>query len=167
VAIGHLERHKNFEDAIRAVAASGLDEEGWSLAIIGSGREEARLRQLIRDLGLKNVTIHEPTADIESWYARSSLILVASRLEVFSLVLAEAMQSGLIPIAYRTDGPSFILQDFPEHLVEAGDVDSLAERLSHFARQADVAGLREELQSSIKDRFSRELVVEQWRPLLQ
>lgn len=166
LAVGHLEPRKNFADAIRAMARSGLEAEGWSLAIIGEGPEKAALNQLIAQLGLKRTTIHRPTPDIAQWFERSSLTLVTARLEVFSLVLAESMLSGVVPIAYAADGPSFILQQFPEHLVAIGDVEALTKRLAHFANVADLGELRERMRKSIRDRFSPDVIAEEWRKLL-
>lgn len=166
IAAGHLLPIKNFEDAIRAMAKSGLENDGWSLAIIGSGNREAQLRSLIDDLGLTRTHVHAPTQDLASWYARASLLLVTSRLESFSLVLAEAMLCGVIPIAYASDGPSFILEDFPDHLVDIGNVDALAKQLTRFGSQPNFE-LREALRGSIESRFSPDVVVEQWRDLLE
>jgi glycosyltransferase involved in cell wall biosynthesis len=168
IAVGHLSPVKNFEDAVRAMAASGLEEIGWSLAIIGSGSTEASLRQLIMELGLTRTQIlHSSVEDLSSWYARASLLLVTSRLESFSLVLAEAMLSGVVPIAYATDGPSFILEDFPDHLVEIGNAEALAERLARFANDPELDARRPLLISSIESRFSPDIVLEQWKPLLE
>ena len=167
IAVGHLEPLKNFEHAIRAMAASRLEEDGWSLAIIGSGSSEDRLRQLIEEVGLRRTEIHDPVDDLSSWYARASLLLVTSRLESFSLVLAEAMASGVIPIAYASDGPSFILESFPDHLVPMGNVDALSQRMTKFASKAEMEPLREEMRRSIEDRFSSEVIARQWQELLE
>lgn len=167
VAIGHLEPRKNFVDAIRAMAVSGLEDSGWELAIIGSGPQEQLLRDAIREGGLARTKIHPPTSDLASWYNRASLTMVTARLEVFSLVLAEAMSAGVVPIAYATDGPSFILEDFPEHLVPLDNVDALATRMRSFASDEPLDSLRPRLAASIRDRFSAEVVAEQWRNLLQ
>jgi glycosyltransferase involved in cell wall biosynthesis len=166
IAIGHLSPLKNFEDAIRAMASSRLEEDGWSLAIIGSGAREASLRQLIAELGLQRTQIHDAVDDLAPWYSRASLLLVTSRLESFSLVLAEAMLSAVVPIAYASDGPSFILEDFPDHLVELGNVEALSDRLSQFACAPGLEALREEMRRTIETRFSPSIVAEQWRELL-
>jgi glycosyltransferase involved in cell wall biosynthesis len=166
LAVGHLEPRKNFEDAVRAMAKSGLEEQGWSLAIVGEGPEGGLLRRLIRELGLKRTEIRPPTKQIHEWYERASLTVVSARLEVFSLVLAEAMLSGVVPIAYATDGPSFILEDFPEHLVTVGDTDALAERLAHFANEPALGPLRLKMRNAIETLFSPDVIGEQWRAVL-
>jgi len=166
IAVGHLEPLKNFEDAIRAMAASRLEEQAWSMTIIGAGSQEQHLRQLIAELGLSSTQIHPPD-DLASWYARSSLLVVPSRIESFSLVLAEAMSAGVIPIAYACDGPAFILEDFPENLIALGNVQQLAERLAYFAGKPDLETLRRQLEASVEARFSPEIVTGQWRELIE
>jgi Glycosyltransferase len=122
--------------------------------------------KLIEYLGLTRTSISPPTANLSEWYARASLTLVTSRLEVFSLVLGEGMLCGVVPLAYAADGPSFILQDFPDHLVRPGDREQLADRLVHFARMDDLEPLRERLRASIELRFTDQVVAQSWRDLL-
>ena len=167
IAIGHLEPVKNFEDAVRAMARSRLEQQGWSMAMIGSGSSEPRLRQLITDLGLSRTDIHSSVDDLGPWYARASLLVVTSRLESFSLVLAEAMLAGVVPLAYASDGPSFILEDFPDLLVDPGDLDGLSQRLKKLAANADLDPIRERLRGSIEGRFSPDVVVDQWRKVIR
>lgn len=167
LAVGHLEPLKQFDHAIRAMAHAGIEKHGWSLAIIGSGSEASRLTELIAELGLTNVCILPPSGDLASWYARASLLLVTSRLESFSLVLAEAMAAGVVPIAYASDGPSFILEDFREQLVPPDDIECLTNRLSAFAGRPDIDALRVDLRRSVATRFSPDVVAEAWKELLR
>ena len=168
VAIGHLESHKNFTQAIEAMARSGLEGQGWSFAIIGEGSERDQLQKRISELGLGQTRIHPSTADIAGWYARSSLTLVTATLEVFSLVLAEAMSAGVIPIAYFADGPAYILEEFPEHIVRIGDVAAMAQRMRELAimKDEDLAALRARMAANINSRFSPDLVMERWQALV-
>lgn len=164
IAVGHLEPVKNFRAAISAMAASGLDAQGWTLAIIGSGSQHDELTAFAQKQGLENFSIEQSVTNLPDWYARASLILVTSVSEVFSLVLAEAMAARVVPVAYATDGPKFLLADFPEHLVGVGDDAAMARRMAQFASGDE--HLRDELRSSIEARFSPASIVEQWRRVL-
>lgn len=166
IAVGHLEPRKNFQDAIEAMAASGIEQDGWSLTIVGKGPDATKLKDRISHLGLERVEIERPPVDLGQYYARSSLTLVTAKLEVFSLVLAEAMAAGVVPLAYATDGPKFLLEDFPGLLVEIGDVATLAERLRGLAGADDLEPLRERLAESIRRRFAPENIAAQWRGLI-
>lgn len=166
IAIGHLRSHKNFADAIKAMALSGLEQSGWSLEIIGCGPERPQLLKMIDDCGLERTRIHPPISDIADWYGKASLIVVTSKLEVFSLVLAEAISAGVIPIAYDADGPSFILQDFPQNLVELGNVEEFARRMREVANSGVSQSTRTALRSSIAERFAPDRVLLKWVELL-
>ena len=166
LAIGHLEPLKQFDHALRAMATSGIEAQGWSLTVIGSGRCERELRTLADELGLRKTTFRTAREDLQPWYARASLLLVPSRMESFSLVLAEAMAAGVVPIAYASDGPSMILEEFPTQLVPCGDVDALAATLRPYAENTEMAALRTELSQSVKRRFDPAVVLTAWKQLL-
>jgi len=165
IAVGHLTPLKNLGETVEAMALSRLEEEGWSLAIIGDGPERGRLEEAIRGFGLTSTTIEPPTADIERWYSRASLLVHSSTMEVFPMVLAESMAAGVVPIAYDADGRRFILEDFPRNRVPYGDVVALSERLREFALE-DLEGVRKRMQQSIEERFSSEAIAQLWRQLL-
>jgi glycosyltransferase involved in cell wall biosynthesis len=167
IAVGHLIDRKNFQDAVAAMAASGLAAEGWRLAIIGSGPEEPALRAQIAESGLAHsVSIEPPSLDLPHWYARASLMLVTSKIEVFSLVLAEAMAVGVVPLAFAADGPAFLLRDTPELLVALGDVEALGAKLGRLGRALQLEKEREAVERTIANRFSEEVVANEWRKLL-
>ena len=166
LAVGHLEPLKQFDHALQAMARAGLEEHGWSLAIIGSGSCEPELRALIERLGLKNAAIHSGPQDLGPWHAKASVLLVTSRLESFSLVLAEAMAQGVVPLAYASDGPSMILEHFPDQLVPVGDIDELAEKLRRTALEGSSNDLREKLALSVRQRFSPDIVLRSWKSCL-
>lgn len=167
IAIGHLSPLKNFQDAIAALAAAGIERDGWSLTIVGDGPDFAELHRLVAHHGLERVAIEPAGVDLREYYARSSLTLVTAKLEVFSLVLAEAMAAGVVPLAYATDGPSYLLEDFPELLVDIGDVATLAQRLSGLAVAGDLEPLRARLAESIRQRLSPDVIEARWRDLLK
>lgn len=165
IGIGHLESRKNFADAISAMAESRLEEKGWSLALIGQGPAKTDLDRLVKRLGLKRTTIHPPVKDLGAYYSRASCILVTSTIEVFSLVLAEAMRSGVVPIAYAADGPAFLLEDFPDHLVPLGSVGALTRQLIRFASSEGLDPLRNAMAFSIHSRFAPQVIAAEWELL--
>jgi glycosyltransferase involved in cell wall biosynthesis len=164
LGVGHLINRKGFSDLIEAFAKSGISTIGWKLVIIGSGPLEDSLKKKISVARCSDsISIVPPTHAINEWYRRCSVIAVPSSVEVFSMVLAEAMSHGVIPVAYRADGPAELLVDFPDQLVNIGDVDALGRRLrTAVVDQHGDAGLRVELRRSIVKRCSPETVADQW-----
>lgn len=164
LAIGHLSPVKNFADAIHAMSLSALEQDGWRLCIVGAGPQQGALQSLAGAEGLQAFSIERPVPDLASWYARAWMLLVPSTTEVFSLVLAEAMAAGLTPIAYATDGPSYLLERFPDLLVPVGDVEAMAGKMRAVADGGNGRG--DTLRASIESRFAPDLIAERWRQVL-
>ena len=161
-----MEPLKQFDHALRAMATSGIEAQGWSLTVIGSGRCERELRTLADELGLRKTTFRTDGKISNHGTPGPRSFSVPSRMESFSLVLAEAMAAGVVPIAYASDGPSMILEEFPAQLVPCGDVDALAATLRPYAENTEMAALRTELSQSVKRRFDPAVVLTAWKQLL-
>jgi glycosyltransferase involved in cell wall biosynthesis len=113
VAVGRFEPEKQFDKLIlfwKEVVSKFSD---WTLVLKGSGSEEVYYRRLIVENALEdNVIIEEPSTQMDDFYKRSSLYLMASKFEGFSLVMLEAMQSGLPIVAFNCKyGPSELIND--------------------------------------------------------
>jgi glycosyltransferase involved in cell wall biosynthesis len=166
IGVGHLIPRKGFDDLIRAFSASGLAARGWKVAIIGTGPEEAALRRMAEALPPGAVEFVPPTPAIQQWYRRATLIAVPSRIEVFSLVLAEAALAGAIPVAYDADGPAFLLHDHPDLRVPIGDVEGLSGAMQKLAASEDLDQLRQEVARSIAGLTSPERIASLWAPIV-
>lgn len=125
LAIGRLEWQKGFDlliDAWTIISPQHLD---WRLDIIGTGMLEEDLKRRISDAGLTNVQIHPFTSQISKEYARSSLFVLSSRFEGFSLVLLEAMRHGVPCVSFDCPyGPSDVLVDGISGLLANNDDSS-------------------------------------------
>jgi glycosyltransferase involved in cell wall biosynthesis len=164
IGVGHLIERKGFADLISAFEASGIALAGWRLVILGSGllRDELE-KQRTGGSFPASVSIIPPDTQIANWYLRASVIVIPSRIEVFSMALAEGMSFGLIPIAYATDGPCDILEDFPEQIVTQNDRRALSERLAVAAtEQHEDEELRRAVRRSISLRCAPHQVTEKW-----
>ncbi|MEH6582589.1 MAG: glycosyltransferase [Halioglobus sp.] len=96
LAIGRLTYYKGFDYLIRAMATV----QNATLELVGKGDEEARLRTLVKQLGLEDrITFcgHLSPQQLGQAFARADCLCLPSleRTEAFGLVLLEAMQSGL------------------------------------------------------------------------
>ncbi|NLU69061.1 glycosyltransferase family 4 protein [Streptomyces sp. HNM0574] len=129
VAAGRLAPAKRYDLLIRAFAKVAAERPDWGLRIYGSGREHAKLRALVDELGLYNhVFLMGPAHPIEAEWAKGSVAAVTSSLESFGMTIVEAMRCGLPVVA--TDcphGPGEIIRSGTDGLlVPSGDVDGVA-----------------------------------------
>lgn len=95
LAVGRLTYYKGFAWLIRATAMS----ENLELHLVGIGREEAKLRKLVREFGLEQrVIFHGQLSDSQllRQFEDCDCVCVPSveRTEAFGVVLLEAMHHG-------------------------------------------------------------------------
>ena len=131
IAIGRLAWEKGFGRLIEAWTFVSHEHPDWQLDIYGEGGMHDTLRHLIRMYKARNVTIHRFTSDISHEYATSSLCVVTSYYEGFSLVLLEALRHGVPCVAFNCPfGPESIIDDARcGFLVPDGDIRLLSARI--------------------------------------
>jgi glycosyltransferase involved in cell wall biosynthesis len=150
VAVGRLEKQKDFPVLLNAVAALPAYIP-WRLAILGEGSQREALRDLVEKLGIVNrVEMPGHVNDVKSWLDRARVFVLCSRHEGFPNALSEAMASGCPVIS--TDCPTgpgeMIEHGRSGWLIPVGDSAALAnamteafldgrraEQFGHFASQ--------------------------------
>jgi len=112
VAVGRLEYQKGFDVLLRAYAALRENPDLPNLVILGEGREEAKLKALVEELGLtERVFMPGFQGNPYAWMRGAELFVSSSRYEGFCRVIAEALAVGTPVVA--TDcpsGPAEVLQ---------------------------------------------------------
>lgn len=131
IAVGQLEWEKGYGRLLEAWKIVSLRHPDWKLDIYGEGSLQRALEKIIRNNTIKNLEIHHFTQNISREFSNSSICVVTSYYEGFSLVLLEAMKHGVPCIAFDCPfGPGSIIQDsLNGFLVHDGDIRLFAERL--------------------------------------
>ena len=139
VNVARLSRQKGQEVLLRALALARPDLPPVGLTLVGSGPDEAALRQLSSELGLDDVVDFAGySADPAEHFRGADCFVLSSRWEGFGLVMVEALQFGLPLLATDCDfGPSDVVTD-PRigDLVAPDDPQALAEGLKRAVRRA-------------------------------
>jgi glycosyltransferase involved in cell wall biosynthesis len=137
----------------------------WTIHTYAMGEEEEQVRAKIQSYGLQDTIImNPPTDDIMSEYLNSSICVVSSVFEGFSMVLIEAMACGLPCVSFDCPyGPRNIINDGEDgYLVEYLNTEALADSICKLIEDED---LRKEMGRKGRRnvlRFSREKVMQQW-----
>jgi len=128
VSVSRLDPMKGIDYLIRALKM--MNDPRISLDILGEGSEEARLKELVRELGLEERVrfrgfISDPRAYLDKAHC---FVLASVFLESFGMALVEAMASGL-PVVTSDFGP---LEEVNIHgatglVVPAGNSGALAQ----------------------------------------
>jgi glycosyltransferase involved in cell wall biosynthesis len=162
-AIHRFVEKKGLHDAIRA--AQRLAPLGISLYLYGYGPLEESYRQLVVELGLRNVFFPGAVRD------RNHMIAVCRKHDLFlcpsipantgdmdgiPTVLAEAMASHVPVVASRISSiPDLVLDGVTGYLSEPEDIDSLTEAILRFYRDpsARVQSIIESGREHVRNRF--------------
>ncbi|WP_198540627.1 glycosyltransferase [Capnocytophaga sp. H4358] len=77
------------------------DYPNWKLKIVGSGSDKAFLEQSVKKQQLERVTFFEATSTPHTFYNKASILCLTSQTENWPLVLMEAQQAGVVPMAFE------------------------------------------------------------------
>lgn len=135
LAIGRLNRQKNLDGLIRAMALVEAPVPP-RLIVLGGGPQAFRqqLQALAARLGIADrVLLPGETDDVYAWLAHAALLALPSRWEGSSTALLEALAAGTPVVASRQAGDAVhVLGDGAYGvLVEAGDDADIARGIVH------------------------------------
>ena len=167
ITVGRLSKEKGFERLINIWGNVSKKHPDWALDIFGEGSYRSNLEKLIETNQVKNVTLRGITDNISQEYATSSICVVTSYLEGFSLVILEAMKHGLPCVAFDCPyGPRHIIEDGKcGYLVKDGNNNDFEEKLN---RLIDNRQLRMEFSRAAIERskvFNTDVIMKQWHEL--
>jgi glycosyltransferase involved in cell wall biosynthesis len=131
-SVGSLIRRKGHRELIQAVALLPAEARAAvQLEILGAGREEARLRALIRRLGLEQqVWLRGHQLDPAPYLAACQLFVLLSSNEGISNALLEAMALGIPVLTTPAGGHAEFLRDGDNgYLVESRWPQAVAGKL--------------------------------------
>ena len=134
-----LQPEKQSLVGIRAFAASGLADLGWTLNVAGDGPERWAAQRLSEELGVTPATRFLGFRDdVGDLMAHSSILLATCPIEGFGLSVLEAMASGLSVVAPDRGGPAEMLAGLdPRALFRAGDAGHAGKQLRSLAEDED------------------------------
>ncbi len=144
-----------------------LRSEGWSLYIVGHGKDEHLYKSIVEKKAIPNIYFVGRT-DPQPYYLMSSLFMMTSVSESWGLTLTEAQQMGVVPMAFDSYDS---LWDIITHnqnglIIPEGDVqkyvDELLSLMSDNARRLRIA----EYAVSSSKRFCSEEIADLWWQLL-
>lgn len=170
--VGRLKRHKRVDLIIDLCARLQADVPDLVLDVVGTGDDEARLRELVVERGLENVVrFHGFVSHARklTLYSRAWALLTATEREGWGLSIMEAAACGTPSLCLDVPG----VRDAVEHGASgwlASDMDGLYEATKRFLRDA---AWRQRLSDGAQERarlFSwrasaagaREALVEAW-----
>lgn len=106
----------------------------WELKILGSGSKMEEAKRIAEGLQLERFSF-EGRVDPCDYYKRAKFLFVTSSFESFSLVTAEAMSFGVVPVVFDTFPMASLLVDNGQNgfLVAPYDKDAFVQKVLEIA----------------------------------
>lgn len=153
LAVGRLAPEKDYELLLRAVALLCKRGVSVSLDIFGEGPEEGKLRRVIADMSLGQVTLRGYSNQISGELGSHDVLVVSSRTEGMPITIIEAMCLGMRIVATRVGGIPSLLENYPlASLAKRRNPADLADAIQ--AQMADSRSLTAAEVGQISTRFS-------------
>lgn len=168
VAVGRLDPQKGFDRLIEAFAALPPDLP-VELAIFGAGPLRGALQQQIQSLGATSrIRLAGQAASPAVWLSAGDVLVLSSRYEGFSNVLAEAATSGLPAVAFDCPfGVRDIIEDGVNGLVVPnGDLQALKAAMEHLARETALRARLSQSPQLVAARLDPARILARWDSLI-
>ena len=142
----------------------------WRLEIVGDGEMRDWMKEYTAQNGLENsVSFEGFQSQMEPYYQRASILLLASDFEGWWLTLVEAMSEGCVPIAFSSYRSIFDIIDDGVNglLVNPFDIDCYASELHRL--MSDTAFFTALQQNAVtkSNCFKIDKIGQQWQSLIE
>lgn len=170
IIVGRYTEAKGYDYMVEAWRIVHSKHPEWTIHTFAMGEDEERIKKKIQSYGLQETIImNPPTDNIMEEYLKSSICVVSSVFEGFSMVLIEAMACGLPCVSFDCpQGPRAIIKDGEDgYLIEYLNVQALADGICKLIEYKD---LRKEMGCKGRHnvlRFSRDTVMQRWVNLFE
>lgn len=131
--VGRLSKEKDLVTMLKCIRIVTKQKKDILLAIIGSGREETKLKALTKKLGIeKNVRFlgKIPHEIVPDYLAASDIFLISSLFEGTCIAMAEAIAAGKPVVTTMVAGAEdLIINGKNGYLVKQKDCQQMAEKI--------------------------------------
>lgn len=170
LSIGRFSYEKNFPRLLQIWSKVTKTHPDWHLDIVGEGPLASELKTTIVHLGLtKSVSLLSPSSDVSKYYKRSSMLLVTSLFEGFSMVIIESSVYGLPTISVDCNyGPREIIENGKSGIITPYESDD--EMVAAIIRLMDNDEERKMMGENAKNmssRFQEQEIMKQWTDLFE
>lgn len=164
--VGRLSKEKNQDLLIRAALRIAPYQPKLRFLIAGSGPEEAKLKELIRQKGGENnIIMAGQVDDIAPLYQAMDIFVLCSLTEGVPLTILEAMAARVPVITTRVGGiPEIIDDNRSGILINSEDETALAEKIGDLCRhETKRLALTDQAFIDVSQKFSMDKMIEEYR----
>ena len=136
----------------------------WNLLMIGDGDDKERIIEYSKKRNVDNICFIGNTT-LDDYYRKAEILCLTSTFEGFGLVLTEALQNGVIPIAFDSyNAVRDIIDDgMTGMLVKPFSIKGYADKLSILMSDAHLRNtMRGKIRNNKLSSFSEDKVYSSW-----
>jgi len=145
LSVGNLIPLKNFDLLLEVFRLLSAMNPRARLTIVGTGPEEKRIVSYTRRHGLSDRVVlagRVPNRELRKYYLRADLFVLLSRVEIFGMVVLEAMACGCPVVSTPTPGVADIIMDGHNGFIVGGaDPGAIARRIDKILLDRDKLSL--------------------------
>ena len=139
----------------------------WTLKIVGAGPDEQYYKNLVKELGLKNVEFcgrQQP----KPYYEESAIFLMTSPNEGWGLTLTEAQQFGCVPIAFDSFSSlkDIITDEVNGFIIPNNDIEIYTKRIIELMTNHTLRCEMAKNAIELSKRYELDKVIQKWESLL-
>ncbi len=170
VYAGRMSDDKHPEILVRALAIAKKTVPDAMLAFAGKGAAEERLRSLAKELGIASSVkflgfVDKPT--LCEIYNASEVFGIASTSDTQSLVMMQAMASGIPVIGVNARALPEYINEANGFLVEPNDEKAFAEKLIYLLKNPNIAEKLGAGGRAYAEQFSEDAITTQWEAIYE
>lgn len=170
ISVGRLEKEKDFLTLLDVFKIINEKQSDVKLKIVGEGLQRKEIEEKIEKLNLKDKVIltgRVSSQKVQEEMSTSSVFVLTSLCESFSLVLCEAMEIGLPCVSFNIDvGPKEIIQNgINGYLINNRNIENMASCIENLLTDEDEWNkISQNSIKSVKKYYSTN-VVNEWKKL--
>ena len=111
IMVGRLSKEKGYERLVPIAKKLLTDFPDWQINIYGNGDQVEEISNLYKKENLTNITINNPTPNIQEKYVDSPIFLITSYSEAMPMVIIEAQYCSLPVVGFRCEGTETLIKD--------------------------------------------------------
>lgn len=141
--------------------------QGWQLIIVGTGRDMEVYKQYVREHKIERI-LFDGQQSPERYYTKAKIFLMTSEREGWGLTITEAMQRGVVPVAFDTTSSfhDIITNDENGFLVKEGSMRSFVKKIVQLAKNNEQWKIMAKNALASTSRFSLNAITKEWEKIL-
>lgn len=163
------EWHKRISLCLKAWERLSTKEsmQDWRMMIVGTGVDMPTYEQYVKEYSIKRISFLGQQSP-EPYYNMAKIFLMTSEREGWGLTITEAMQRGVVPVAFDTTSAfhDIITDGENGFLVKEGELKTFASKIEQLASNEQLWQDMAEKALVSANRFSLDRIINEWEKII-